>query len=101
MGAAVLYLIVSATQAAAQYYLSIDEMFSKAGALQGRPLKLSGAVEGESIAYDSQTLTLSFTIANVPADLAAIEQAGGLAQELHEAGRNPRAPPPQGGDWGP
>jgi len=89
--AAVVYLIVSATQAAAQYYLTIDEMFSKAGALQGRTLKLSGAVEGESIAYDSQTLTLSFTIANVPADLAAIEQAGGLAKALHEAVSNPSA----------
>src|SRR4030066_2198705 len=89
--AAVVFLIVSATQAAAQYYLTIDEMFSKAGALQGRTLKLSGAVEGESIAYDSQTLTLSFTIANVPADLAAIEQAGGLAKALHEAVSNPSA----------
>jgi cytochrome c-type biogenesis protein CcmE len=89
--AAVVYLIVSATQAAAQYYLTIDEMLAKAGTLQGRTLKLSGAVEGESIAYDSQTLTLSFTIANVPADLAEIEQAGGLAKALHEAVSNPSA----------
>ena len=89
--AAVVYLIVSATQAAAQYYLTIDEMLARAGALQGRTLKLSGAVEGESIAYDPQTLTLTFTIANVPADLAEIEQAGGLAKALHEAVSNPSA----------
>jgi cytochrome c-type biogenesis protein CcmE len=89
--AAVVYLIVSATQAAAQYYLTIDEMLSKGGALQGRTLKLSGAVEGDSIAYDPQTLTLSFTIANVPADLAEIEQSGGLARVLHEAVSDPSA----------
>ena len=34
---------------------------------------------------------MSFTIANVPADLAEIEQAGGLAKALHEAVSNPSA----------
>lgn len=89
--AAVVYLIVSATQAAAQYYLTIDEMLSKGSQLQGRTIKLSGAVDGESIAYDAQTLTLSFTIANVPADLNEIEQAGGLAKALHVAVSDPSA----------
>lgn len=89
--AAVVYLIVSATQAAAQYYLTIDEMLSKAGEVQGRTLKLSGAVDGDSIAYDAQTLRLSFTIANVPADLDEIERSGGLAKVLHEAVSDPSA----------
>lgn len=89
--AAVIYLIVSATQAAAQYYLTIDEMLSKGAALQDRTLKLSGAVDGETIAYEAQTLTLRFTIANVPAGLNEIEQAGGLAKALHEAVSNPSA----------
>lgn len=89
--AAVIYLIVSATQAAAQYYLTIDEMLSKGSQVQGRTLKLSGAVDGESIAYDAQTLTLRFTIANVPADQDEIEQAGGLAKALHEAVSDPQA----------
>jgi cytochrome c-type biogenesis protein CcmE len=89
--AAVVYLIVSATQAAAQYYLTIDELRARGTAVQGRTLKLSGAVEGDSISYDAQTLTLSFTIANVPADLDEIERAGGLAKALHEAVSDPNA----------
>jgi len=89
--AAVVYLIVSSTQAAAQYYLTIDEMRSKGDQVYGRPLKLAGAVDGPSIAYDSQTLTLSFSMANVPADLDAIEAGGGLAKVLHDSLLDPQA----------
>ena len=37
------------------------------------------------ISYDSTTLNLSFTVANVPGDNAEIEAQGGLAQVLHDA----------------
>jgi cytochrome c-type biogenesis protein CcmE len=83
--AAVVYLIVSSTQAAAQYYLTIDELIGKSGTLGDRDIKVSGAVVGESIAYDAKTLTLRFTAVNVPADLDEIEQGGGLAEVLHQA----------------
>jgi cytochrome c-type biogenesis protein CcmE len=89
--AAIVYLIASSTQAAAQYYLTIDELKAKGASVQDRDLKLSGAVDGETIAYDAQTLTLTFTIANVPADLDQIEQAGGLAEVLHQAVVDPNA----------
>lgn len=89
--AAVVYLIVSATQAAAQYYLTIDEMLSRTTELQGRSLKLAGAVDGETISYDSSTLTLRFTMANVPADTKQIEAGGGLAKVLYDALRDPTA----------
>ena len=89
--AAVVYLVVSSTQAAAQYYLTIDEMLEKGEALDGRAIKLAGAVDGESVAYDAETLTLSFMMANVPADLDEIEAGGGLAKVLHDALRDPNA----------
>jgi cytochrome c-type biogenesis protein CcmE len=54
-------------------------------------LKISGAVDGETISYDAQTLTLRFVVANVPGDLDEIEQAGGLAAVLHQAVTNPDA----------
>ena len=38
-----------------------------------------------------RTLTLRFTVANVPADLDEIEQAGGLAEVLHQAVSDPNA----------
>jgi cytochrome c-type biogenesis protein CcmE len=89
--AAVVYLIASSTTAAAQYYLTIDELAAKAEAVRGRDLKISGAVDGETISYDPQTLTLRFTIANVPAGLDEIEKAGGLAEVLHQAVTDPNA----------
>jgi cytochrome c-type biogenesis protein CcmE len=89
--AAVAYLIASSTQAAAQYYLTIDELAEKGDSIRGRDLKISGAVDGETIEYDAQTLTLKFTIANVPADLTQIEESGGLAEVLHQAVADPNA----------
>jgi cytochrome c-type biogenesis protein CcmE len=89
--AAIVYLIVSSTQAAAQYYLTIDELAARRDTVLGRNLKISGAVVGDTIEYDTQTLTLRFTIANVPADLAEIDAAGGLAEVLHQAVINPAA----------
>lgn len=89
--AAVVYLVVSATQAAAQYYLTIDEMLARQTELSGRAIKLAGAVDGETISYEADTLTLRFEIANVPADSAEIEAGGGLAKVLYEALRDPTA----------
>ena len=88
---AVIYLIASATQAAAQYYLTIDEMIAKGDTLGDRDIKVSGAVDGESIVYDAKSLTLRFTVVNVPADLDEIEAAGGLAKALYVALRDPNA----------
>jgi len=89
--AAIVYLIASSTQASAQYYLTIDELAEKGDSVRGRDLKISGAVDGESIVYEPDTLTLRFTVANVPADLEAIEESGGLAEALHQAVSNPDA----------
>ena len=83
--AAVIYLIASSTQAAAQYYLTIDELVENSGSYGDRDIKVSGAVVGDSVSYDTETLTLRFTAVNVPADLDEIEDEGGLAEVLHNA----------------
>lgn len=83
--AAVVYLIASSTQASAQYYLTVDELVARSESVVDRDIRISGAVDGDTISYDTQTLTLRFTIANVPADTDEIEAAGGLAEVLHQA----------------
>ncbi len=90
--AAVIYLIVSSTQASAQYFLTIDELQAKGSSIAGRELRISGAVLGDSITYDSQTLTLQFTIADIPGDNDEIEAQGGLAAVLHAAVEDPNRP---------
>ncbi len=89
--AAIIYLIASSTQAAAQYYMTVDEVAARGGEVLGRDLKIAGAVIGDSIRYEADTLTLSFTIANVPGDMDEIERAGGLAEALHRAVSDPAA----------
>lgn len=83
--AAVIYLIVSSTQASAQYFLTVEEALVEGEAVAGRDLRLSGAVIGDTIEYDPQTLTLKFMVAHVPGDNKDIEAQGGLAEVLHAA----------------
>lgn len=89
--AAVIYLVVSSTQASAQYFLTIDEMLARRSEIADRPIKLAGAVDGDSITYDAETLTLGFSMANVPADPDEVEAGGGLAKVLYDALRDPEA----------
>jgi len=91
IAAAVVYLIISSTQASAQYYLTIDELISEGKEVSDRDIKIAGAVDGDSIDYDSKSLTLRFTIVNVPGDLDEIEEGGGLAEVLHTALADPTA----------
>jgi cytochrome c-type biogenesis protein CcmE len=89
--AAVIYLIASSAQANTQYYLTVEETLSKYedGELGDRNLRISGAVIGESIAYDIDTLNLSFTIAHVPGNIKKVEAQGGIAAALHQAVNDP------------
>lgn len=83
--AAVAYLIVTATQANAEYFMTIDELKAKGSAATGQNLRISGAVVGDTIQYDPQTLQLSFQVANVPGDNKVVDAEGGLAAVLHDA----------------
>jgi cytochrome c-type biogenesis protein CcmE len=82
---AVVFLIWSSTRANSEYFMTIDELNAKSGSIVNRNVRLSGAVIGDSIKYDAQTLTLTFEIANVPGDQALIDSQGGLAVALHQA----------------
>ena len=83
--AAVIYLIVSSTKASAEYFLTVDEVHSQNSQIVGRNLRISGAVVGDTIQYDADSLTLSFDIVHIPGDNAEIEAQGGLAEVLHAA----------------
>lgn len=87
--AAVVYLIASSTQASKEYFMTVDEVKAEGASVVGKSLRLSGAVIGDTIQYDAQTLTLKFEIAHVPGDNADIESQGGLAQVLYQAVNDP------------
>lgn len=87
--AAIIYLIVSATQANAEYFMTVNELKAKGNTLVGQSLRISGAVIGTTISYNPNTMDLTFNIAHVPGDNAAIEMGGGLAAVLHTAVTDP------------
>jgi cytochrome c-type biogenesis protein CcmE len=90
--AAIVYLIISSTRASAQYFLTVEELSEKGESVAGRELRISGAVIGDTIKFDPQTLDLTFTIAHIPGDNKDIEAQGGLAEVLHQAVIDPSRP---------
>lgn len=86
---AVVYLIFSSTQQNSEYFMTVNELNAKGDQVVGQNLRLSGAVIGDSIKYDPQTLTLTFDVAHVPGDNAEIEAEGGLAEVLKAAVADP------------
>jgi cytochrome c-type biogenesis protein CcmE len=81
---AVAYLIFSGTVTGGQYFLTVDDVVNNQ-AYVGQTVRVSGAVLGDTILYDSETLTLDFTIVNIPSEFE------NLAETLHIAVSDPNA----------
>jgi cytochrome c-type biogenesis protein CcmE len=78
MLAAVVYLILSGTASGARYFITVDELVKNSDYV-GKTVRISGAVIGSTINYDSSKLVIDFTVANIP------ENTTDLARTLHEA----------------
>jgi len=86
---AVVFLIWNAASSTSEFFLTIDELQAKGPDIVDKNLRVSGAVLGDTIQYDPQTLTLTFEVAHVPADGPDIETEGGLAEALYQATIDP------------
>jgi len=89
--AAIILLIITNTRAGAQYFLTVDEIKERQEEIIGKDIRVSGAVLGDSIEYDTENLILKFEVAHVPGDNDEIDAQGGLAMVLHQAVNNPDA----------
>jgi len=92
IAAAVTYLIVSSTGSTAHYFLTIEELRAMGDDAYGRNITVSGAVLGDTIAYDSSSPRVTFTVVQVPGDPEEVERGGGLAAVLHAAVNDLGAP---------
>ncbi|MBX3082708.1 MAG: cytochrome c maturation protein CcmE [Anaerolineae bacterium] len=81
--AAAVYLIASGTAAGARYFITVNDLMK--GSYVNQTVRISGAVIGDTIKYDSKNLIIDFTIANIPADTTD------LAATLHKAVLDPNA----------
>ena len=84
-------MVISATRATAEFFMTVEEVRESNLDIQGQNLRVSGAVMGESIRFEPETGLLHFTIAHIPGDDKDIEQAGGLMAVLNQAVNNPDA----------
>ncbi len=89
--AAIILLIITNTKAGAQYFLTVDEIRDRQQEITGKDIRVSGAVLGDTIEYDTENLILKFEVAHVPGDNKEIDAQGGLAMVLHQAVNNPDA----------
>lgn len=71
-------LIFSGMLSGTRYFISVDELLAESEYV-GQSVRITGAVIGSSIDYNSETLDLSFTVANIPIETTD------LALTLHTA----------------
>jgi cytochrome c-type biogenesis protein CcmE len=89
--AAIVYLVVTTLQSTQQFFLTVEEMQARGGDVVGKNLRVSGAVLGDTIEYDPNTLTTTFVMVNISNDAKVLEDQGGLAEALHTAVLDPNA----------
>lgn len=82
--AAVVYLIISGTAAGARYFITVNDLTTSDDYV-GQTVRISGAVLGDSIRYDTENLIIDFDIVHIADDL------GDLAAALHNAVSDPNA----------
>ncbi len=82
---AVVFLIVSGTMSGARYFITVNDLLTSPEEYIGQSVRISGAVDGTTIVYDSTNLIIDFTIADIPEDTTD------LALTLHEAVNDPTA----------
>jgi cytochrome c-type biogenesis protein CcmE len=87
--AAVVFLIFTSTAQSQERFMTVDEMLAEGPAIVGDSIRITGAVIGDTIQYDPNTLTLTFEVAHAPADFQEIEEQGGLAKVLFDAVNDP------------
>lgn len=88
----VYYMFSVSSQSTLQYFLTVSEVIGQESKFIDRNIRISGVVLGDTIEYNEASFTLSFTIADVPADYKEVEDLGGLEKVLRDSANNPNSP---------
>lgn len=79
---AILFLIINGTMSGAQYFITIEELVNDPAYLN-QTVRVTGAVVGDTIVYDTANLNFDFEIAHIPS------RTDNLAYTLYLAANNP------------
>jgi cytochrome c-type biogenesis protein CcmE len=86
--AAVAVLLVATIIGGQETFTTVEDLTTRPAELTGRSLRITGAVDGPTILYDSATLHMEFDIVHIP---NGITSETSLAEALHVAIENPNS----------
>ncbi len=89
---ALIALLIATTRSSTQYFLTVSELLENKSEMEGRNVRMSGVVLGDTIVYDPKTLDLTFEVAQIPGDHRVIKEMGGMAAVLAQAAADPSLP---------
>lgn len=92
IGGALIALLIATTRSSTQYFMTVSELLENHAEMQGRNVRMSGVVLGDTIVYDPKTLDLTFEVAQIPGDHRIIKEMGGMAAVLAQAAADPSLP---------
>jgi len=83
---AIFYLIFTATQSTASYFLTVEELFDKGSVIYDRNVRVSGKVVGDSVDFNSRDLVLRFEVAGESGETLPVVFNGPKPDQMrHEA----------------
>ena len=82
--AAVLLMIFTTTRSTAMYYVTVDELLQRQAELQGRGVRVSGTVVGESVEFDAAALLLRFDLKGANSTLLPVIFQGPKPDQLRD-----------------
>ena len=74
--AAIVYLVVTSIQSTGAYYMTVEEVNSKAQDLTGKKIRISGSVSQESAKWDAANLLLTFALTDKTGELVTVSFHG-------------------------
>jgi len=82
--AAVVLLVITATRSTALYYVTVDELLQQQAEMQGRGVRVSGTVVGDSVEFDAAALVLKFDLQGANSTLLPVVFHGPRPDQLRD-----------------
>lgn len=85
IAAALIFLMVTAFGNSSMYYLTVDEALAKGGEIMGRPVRLNGNIQQDSVRFDIQQPLLTFNLTGDKGGLVKVQYKGVKPDNMAQA----------------
>ncbi len=81
---AIVYLIYTGIQSSAAYFLTVDELYAKGEVIHNRTVRVSGAVDAETINFNNRDLILAFDVTSDTGERMSVVFNGPKPDQMRE-----------------